>query len=196
VAVTTEEIWTGFRSQLLSYIRARARNVQDAEDILQNVFVKVHRGINALDDEDRLVAWLYRVTHNSIVDFYRKSVPTPTDVEPGPVIEEELPIAEETLAPFLRTLVAELPDKYREAMVLSELEGLTQAEMGRRLGLSPSGAKSRVQRGRVMLRRQLEACCRVEVDCRGHVVDFESAGPQEWDDACACAAPLQITDRA
>lgn len=192
MAVTTEEIWTGFRSKLLNYIRARARNAQDAEDILQNVFIKVHRSINTLDDEDRLGAWLYRVTHNSIVDFYRKSIPTPTDVEPTTVINEDLPIAEQTLAPFLRTLVSELPEKYREAMVLSELEGLTQVEMGRRLGLSPSGAKSRVQRGRAMLRGELEACCHIEVDCRGHVVDFESTSPREWDADCACAAGGQI----
>ena len=190
--VTTEEIWTGFRSKLLNYIRARARNAQDAEDILQNVFIKVHRSINTLNDEDRAGAWLYRVTHNSIVDFYRKSVPTPTDVEPTTVIDEDLPIAEQTLAPFLRTLVAELPVSYREAIVLSELDGLTQAEMGRRLGLSPSGAKSRVQRGRAMLRHELEACCHIEVDCRGHVVDFESSRQQEWDASCACAAAPQI----
>ena len=97
VPVNTEEIWTGFRSKLLGYIQARARNVQDAEDILQNVFVKVHRRINTLDDEDRLVAWLYRVTHNTIVDFYRKSVPAPTDIEPTAVFDEDLPVAEQLL---------------------------------------------------------------------------------------------------
>jgi RNA polymerase sigma-70 factor (ECF subfamily) len=193
VTVTTEEIWNGFRSKLLGYIRARSRNVQDAEDILQNVFLRVHRGIDGLNDDDRLVSWLFRVTHNSIVDFYRKSVPTPTDREPVEVIDDDLPIAEQSLAPFLRTLAEELPEKYRQAIALSEFDGLTQAEMGRRLGLSASGAKSRVQRGRAMLRAQLETCCHVELDCRGHVVDYESATAQAWDDSCACAAPLQIS---
>jgi len=186
MAVTTQEIWTGFRTKLLSYIRARSRNSHDAEDILQEVFLKVHRRIDTLQDDDHVAAWLYRVTHNTIVDYYRKIRPTPTDVDPIAVSEDDIPVAERSLAPFVADLVAELPAIYAEALTLTELEQLTQTEMARRLGLSISGAKSRVQRGRAMLRDQLLACCQVQLDCQGHVIDYESHSPEPWPDECAC----------
>jgi RNA polymerase sigma-70 factor (ECF subfamily) len=186
VAVTTEEIWTGFRSKLLAYIRARSRNTQDAEDILQDVFLKVHGRIGTLEDDSHLGAWVYRVTHNAIVDFYRKKHPVPIVVDPATVAEDDIPIAEQSLAPFLGDLLADLPAIYREALTLTEVEGLTQVEMAGRLGLSTSGAKSRVQRGRAMLRDQLLECCRVELDCRGHVIDYESREAEPWSEDCAC----------
>jgi RNA polymerase sigma-70 factor (ECF subfamily) len=187
MTTTTEEIWTAFRHQLYTYIRARARSPQDAEDIRQDVFVKVHRGIRNLEDEAHLSSWLYRVTHNTIIDHYRKKRPEPTLEEPPAAIEDDLPIAEQKLAPFLRELIDGLPTAYREALTLSEIDGLTQTEMGQRLGLSASGAKSRVQRGRAMVREQLLECCHVELDRRRHVIDYAPAGSERWPDGCSCA---------
>lgn len=187
MAVTTEEIWTDFRTRLLAYIRARSRTTQDAEDILQDVFVKVHRRVATLEDEAHLVSWLYRVTHNTIVDHYRRKRPIPTDVDPAEAAEDDIPIAEQALAPFLRELMVDLPLAYRQALTMTELGGMTQTEMGRRLGLSPSGAKSRVQRGRAMLRAQLLSCCELELDCRGHVIDYGPRHSETWPAGCACA---------
>jgi len=187
MAVTTDEIWIGFRGRLFAYIRARARSTQDAEDILQDVFVKVHRRIGSIDEEAHLASWLYRVTHNTIIDHYRRKQLLPTPEVPPAVADDAGPVAEERLAPFVRDLLQELPGTYREALTLTELEGLTQAEMGRRLGLTSSGAKSRVQRGRTMLREQLLACCHVELDTRRHVIDYTSRRSEEWPESCPCA---------
>lgn len=189
---TTQDAWTGFRSKLFAYIRARARTTEDAEDILQDVFLKVHRRIGTLEDQDRLGPWLYRITHNTIVDFYRRQQPTPTPVDPPGLVEEDIPIAEQRLARFLRDLIEDLPDRYRQALTLTDLDGLTQAEMAIRLGLSTSGAKSRVQRGRKMLRDRLLTCCHIELDCRGHVVDYESRNSGQWPENCPCAPDQDI----
>jgi RNA polymerase sigma-70 factor (ECF subfamily) len=194
MSVTSEEAWTRYHDRLLGYIRARSRSAQDAEDILQDVFVKVHRRVGTLEDDAHVGAWLYRVTHNTIVDYYRKAQPLPTVIDPASVPADEIPVAEQRLAPFLTGLVDELPDIYREALILTELEGLTQTEMAHRLGLTPSGAKSRVQRGRAMLREQLLACCEVELDCRNHVMDYESRTSEPWPAKCPCA-PEQHADR-
>ena len=188
MTVTTEEAWTRFRSKLLAYVRARSRSREDAEDILQDVFVKVHRRIATLEDDTSLGSWLYRTTHNAIIDHYRKKQPIPSPVELAEPPRGDSPTAEQTLAPFLTELVADLPDIYREALTLTELEGLTQTEMARRLGLSTSGAKSRVQRGRAMVRDQLQRCCHVELDMRGHVIDYEHRPTVRWPEGCACTA--------
>lgn len=186
MTVTTEDVWTAFRQRLYAYIRARSRSSEDADDILQDVFVKVHERIGTLEDEAHLTSWLYRVTHNTIVDHYRKKQPPPTLQEPPADVEADVPIAEEKLAPFLNELIDALPSKYREALTLTELEGLTQQEMGRRLGLSTSGAKSRSQRGRAIMRDQLLDCCHIELDVRRHVIDYQQANPEPWPEDCPC----------
>ena len=80
--------------------------------------------------------------------------------------------AERELARCLLPLMNRLPPAYRRAVTLAELEGLTQREVASSLGLSLSGAKSRVQRGRQMLAESLQDCCRVEFDRRGGIADY------------------------
>jgi len=185
--VTTEQVWVGFRRRLYGYIRARSRSTADADDILQNVFIKVHRHLGTLADETRLTSWLYRITHNEIIDYYRSRQPPPSPGPAPPLGDDDEPRAERTLAPFLRELINELPEHYRDALRLTEIEGLTQHEMGHRLGLSISGAKSRVQRGRAMLRSRLLDCCRVGLDCRGHLIDYSSRTAEVWPEDCPCS---------
>jgi RNA polymerase sigma-70 factor (ECF subfamily) len=184
----TEEIWGAFRSRLYAYIRARSRSADDAEDILQEVFVKVHRRIGTVEDDARLTSWLYRVSHNTIVDYYRKRRAVPVSEPPMPPVcdDDDRPAPEEILAPFLGELVGSLPTPYRDALTLTELDGLTQKEMGRRLGLSTSGAKSRVQRGRTMLRERLLDCCDIELDGSSHIVEFSYRRPDPPPEKCAC----------
>lgn len=189
MSITTEEAWTGYRDGLLRYIRARSRSIQDAEDILQEVFVKVHRRIGTLQDDRNLGAWLYRVAHNAVVDFYRKKVPIPVAEVPEVVAvrrDEPCP-AEQTLAPVVGVVVGSLPTIYRQALTLTEVEGLTQTEVARRLGLSNSGAKSRVQRGRALAREWLLACCDVELDRRRHVIDYTVRQRTRHVETCPCA---------
>ena len=87
-------------------------------------------------------------------------------------------------------MIDSLAPAYREALVLVDLNGLTQQAAAKRLGLSLSGVKSRVQRGRRQLRCRLEACCVVEFDRRGGIVDYvvrgESASPCEISEASGC----------
>ena len=82
----------------------------------------------------------------------------------------------EGLKQAFRRMVEELPEPYREAVRLADLEGVPQTELAERLGISVSGTKSRVQRGRQMLRKELEECCRFEFDRRGKVIDFTPKG--------------------
>jgi RNA polymerase sigma-70 factor (ECF subfamily) len=171
---TTTQIWEEFSQSLHKFIRARVSDPDDAEDILQDVFLKIHTRIDSLQDEDRLASWLYQVTRNTITDYYRAQRPV---VElPETLVVDPLPVEsdpEAELAAGLREfMLASLPDIYRQALVLTEIEGLKQAELAERMGISLSGAKSRVQRGRDILRQALLKCCHFEFDRRGGVVTY------------------------
>lgn len=187
--VSIDQVWDDFTAQLRRFIAGRIQNEADADDILQEVFIKIHRSIDRLEDQSKLQAWVYQIARNAIIDYYRKSeqaVEAPgelPEVLTEGSSEEEV---EAEVATWLQPMMEELPEKYREALHLTEIQGLTQKEMAERLNISLSGAKSRVQRAREKLKGVLLECCHVEVDRRGKVVDWESKEP----DCRYCTVPL------
>jgi RNA polymerase sigma-70 factor (ECF subfamily) len=168
---TVESIWNTLASQVRSFIRSRVRDHTAAEDILQDVFVKIHQKLPSLRLSERLDAWVWRIVRNAIADHYRRSRPALplSDVDlPGSEAESDLP----ELNSCVRKFINQLQPAYRDALLLTEWEGLNQHEMGKRLGLSPSGAKSRVQRARNQLKTLLLDCCNFELDRRGNVLEM------------------------
>jgi RNA polymerase sigma-70 factor (ECF subfamily) len=171
MTATVEEIWRKLASELRGFIRARVSDHAAAEDILQDVFVKIHRKLPTLRADERLEAWVWRITRNAIADHFRRtrpSDPLPDDLPMESEDEVELP----DLNPCVRRFVGQLAPAYRDALILTEWRGLTQQEMAKRLGLSVSGAKSRVQRARSQLKELLLDCCRFEIDRRGNVLEM------------------------
>jgi RNA polymerase sigma-70 factor, ECF subfamily len=188
-AVSIDQVWDDFTAQLRRFITSRVGNETDADDVLQEVFIKIHRGIDRLEDPSKLHAWVFQITRNAIIDYYRKSDYSVDVTSEFPdVLAEEVgnEEVESEVATWLRPMIAELPEKYREALQLIDLQGLTQKELAERLNISVSGAKSRVQRAREKLKKVLLECCHVEVDRRGKVVDWESREP----DCRYCTVPL------
>jgi RNA polymerase sigma-70 factor (ECF subfamily) len=142
-----------------------------AEDILQDVFVKIQARLDQLKDPAKLQSWIYLIARNAIIDHYRTQKDT---VEvPETLLAESEPESGETeeLKASFRRMIYSLPEPYRDALVLTEFEGLTQQQLANRLGISLSGAKSRVQRGREQLKQMLHECCTFEFDRRGKVID-------------------------
>ena len=170
---TLEQIWHEFAEKLGKFIRTRVSDRAAAEDILQEVFVKIQKRLGQLQEPAKLQGWIHLIARNAVIDYYRARKET---VEmPETLAEEREPASAELddLKASFRRMIDSLPEPYREAVVLTELEGLTQKELAERLGISLSGAKSRVQRGRQQLKEMLLDCCRFEFDRRGGVVDCE-----------------------
>jgi RNA polymerase sigma-70 factor (ECF subfamily) len=169
----TEKIWMEFSGRLKGYIAKRVNNPMIADDILQDVFLKIHSNIHTLKDSSKLQSWIYQITRNAIIDYYR-SHRMEYDLPEDLADTEELSSNESTkkLAGGLKDMIRLLPPKYGNALMLTEFEGLTQVELAQKLGLSVSGAKSRVQRGREMLKDMFYACCHFEFDRRRTVIDY------------------------
>ncbi|MCI0465246.1 MAG: RNA polymerase sigma factor SigZ [Gemmataceae bacterium] len=173
---TTDAIWARLSADLRRFIRRRVADDHVADDLLQETFVRVHRNLPALQEADRLAAWVYQIARNVLHDHYRKAATTTVelaDADPADESDAHLSCLRGRAAEWLGEMVNQLPEGYRQAVQLSEIEGLPQQEVADRLGLSLSGAKSRIQRGRVMLKGVLEQCCHFEFDQRGNVMDYE-----------------------
>ncbi len=173
----TQRIWREFGDDLRRFILRRVASPEDAEDLLQETFIKIHGKLDTLQDNERLSAWIYQIARNTITDHYRRQRAVESLPEGGieDLMVEQGEIGndmEQIVGGWLRPMVEELPERYRQALWLTEFEGLTQREMAEQLDLSYSGAKSRVQRGRSMLKQQLVDCCHFEFDRRGSIIDY------------------------
>ena len=182
--VDTSGVWREFRGRLLGYITTRVDTPEDAEDILQEVMLRIHRNRDELDRVQKISSWVYRVTSNAITDYYRRparrELPAGADVDPAdadraaPVVDDGDADIRAELARCLRPMIDHLPTGHAQALRLTEFEGMTQTAAAAHLGLSVSGLKSRVQRARRQLKQLLLDCCHVDVDTRGGVTDFRT----------------------
>jgi RNA polymerase sigma-70 factor (ECF subfamily) len=172
----TTEIWREFGDRLKGFILKRVRNRHDAEDILQDVFIKIHNGIDKLEEKDKLQSWVYQITRNKIIDYYRRQTDVTVSSEISEdIVDESIPsqMNNKEIASCLKPMIDQIPEKYKQAVTLTEINGLTQKEMAEKLGLSLSGAKSRVQRGRDKLKELLLECCHFEFDRLGNILDYQ-----------------------
>ena len=188
--LSTEKIWEDFSEKLHSFITYRVSNMSHVDDILQDVFIKIHMNINTLEDSTKIRSWIYQITRNTIIDYSRKQKIKMEDIESFPVEDEDTPLTVDEIegedpakevASGLKEMIEELPDKYSQALLLVEFQGLSQVELAKRLGISFSGAKSRVQRGRQMLKDSLMKCCHFEFDRYGTIIGMSPA-------CCCCCS--------
>ena len=166
----TPDFWQEHKQRLQHFIRKRVADPHSADDILQDVLLKAHSRIHSLNNPASVSAWLFRIATNTITDYYRshrKTEALPEDLS-NPEVEASA-LAE--LAECIQPLITQMPETYRQALELTELQGLPQKQVAQQLGLSLSGAKSRIQRGRDKLRHEILECCELET-AGGRVIDF------------------------
>jgi RNA polymerase sigma-70 factor (ECF subfamily) len=190
----SQAIWEDFHGRLRSFVSRRVNQPADAEDVVQEIFLHIHRNLATVKDEARLPAWIFKIARNAIVDYFRKNArPTEGFAEdfdlPAPTEQPEIDYsALNELAHCLEPMIEALPESYRHAIRLTELSGVTQSEAARQTGLSVSGMKTRVQRARRKLKAMLLQCCEIELDNRRGVIAYQrrSGG------CCPCVADRQI----
>jgi RNA polymerase sigma-70 factor (ECF subfamily) len=175
-----EAIWREFHDGLLGFISRRVPSRETAEDILQDVMLRIHRSAAGVERAEAVGAWVHAIARNAIVDYYR-SASVRRELAGGSEIDLEAEVGEPDadppdvrgeLAACVAPLLRQLSPSFRDALTLTELEGMTQEEAAARMGLSLSGMKSRVQRARRQLKQVLVQCCEIERDVRGGLTDY------------------------
>jgi RNA polymerase sigma-70 factor (ECF subfamily) len=196
----TELPWEELHENLRGFVGRRVRNPSDVEDLVQRVLLQIYKGLGSLRDAERLHAWVYRAARNAIADYYRspalrRELPAgdAQDVAANPAAEPpEAEVQDDETALFelascMTPLLRQLPAPYLDALTLTDLQGMNQADAARRTGVSLSAMKSRVQRGRKQLKAILEECCRIEIDRRGGVMGYEARREGACDSCGPCA---------
>lgn len=171
-------IYNQFHQALLGFIKSKVNNHHDAEDILQNVFIKISSGIDDLSQKEKLHSWIYAIARNSIIDYYRASS-NKKDVLIGDDISESFTLEEyndttKGLDCCLMNLMNQLPEEYKNLIIDVELNGVKQKELAQKYNLAYPSIRSRVQRGREKFKQLLLNCCNIESDNRGNILNVVS----------------------
>jgi RNA polymerase sigma-70 factor (ECF subfamily) len=172
MTTTTETIWKAFHHELFNFINKRVKDKDISNDILQDVFIKIHLKLKTLSDKDKLASWVYQITRNSILDYFRKQKPK-VSLSDNLIELEEEKVFNAELANCLKPMIEQLPDNYKEAILQTEMGVLSQKEYADKLGISYSGAKSRIQRARQQLHTLFNECCSIESDKYGNIMEHE-----------------------
>ena len=163
----TKNLWDEFSKELLRFITSKTGDADLAKDLLQEVFIKVHLKIPQLDNRQQIRSWLYTVSGNAVTDHFRNKISTTSLPE---IKEEEEAENTHTAENCLMPLINELPEKYQQALLLSEIYNMKQKNVAEVLGISISGAKSRIQRGRKLLQEGYINCCSYSLNKHGKLV--------------------------
>lgn len=172
-----DTLWTQTHTCLCWFIFSRVGSEEDAEDILQDVFLRVYRQLGTVRDPQRLESWVYQITRNRIIDHYRSRrqwVDLPENLVTKDDAAEEP--SEETsihLLPYVCEVIEALPEPDQEALLQADYQGMTQPELACQLGISLSGTKSRVQRARQKVKKALLDGLDIEFDTRGGILNYQ-----------------------
>lgn len=170
---STTYLWNNFSGNIREFLLKRVKQREDAEDVLQEVFIKIHNNLNELKDERKLIPWIYKIVRNTLTDYYRKNNKLYTELKEDQFSEANVDDREETflhLSFCLNSFIDRLPQIYREPLVLSDIKGFKQRDIARELDMSYSGLKSRIQRGREKIRAMFIECCKITFDKEGKQV--------------------------
>lgn len=168
-------LYQQFHQSLYNYIRSKVRTIEDAQDILQNVFVKISSHAESLSSKERIQHWLFTITRNTIIDYYRvnanKKSSSISDGLADELSDESSMDPTKGLDRCLHNLIALLPDDYRDIIIDSEINGVPQKSLAEKYDMAYPSMRSRVQRGRERLKQILHNCCHIQSDRHGNILE-------------------------
>jgi len=174
-----DQLWDEFNVTLRNYINSKVSNIHDVEDILQNVFIKIYKSIDKLEKQEAIKPWIYTITKNTIIDFYKKKKDIAVSPETLHFIEDEIDIIDnmnEDISKCVKSMIFDLPEKYKAVYNRYENEEMKHKEIAIELDISVSASKVRLKRAKDMFKEKLLNCCHFEVDSYGNILDYKSKG--------------------
>ncbi len=170
-ALEFQNVYDTFHPKIHRYL-ARMTGAAEADDLTQEVFMKVSRGLKGFRGESKLSSWIYRIATNTALDHLRRTSQTTTEIPSVDMEREEEPIRLRGAIPLIdrqliqkemnaciRNVIKKLPEEYRTVIVLRELEEFRNNEIAEILQVSLDTVKIRLHRARAKLREELENLC-------------------------------------
>lgn len=162
----TQRIWEDFKDEIYFFILKKVKNTGAANDIFQNTFLKIHKNLDKLKEDEKIRAWAFQIARNEIANFFKKEslyVEKPYD-------SNDLKINNyEEICCFDR-FINELPEIYKEAIELVYINGKKQQEAADTLEISLANLKARIRRAKELLKKNFNECCKYDLNKNGDLI--------------------------
>ena len=171
--MNVETIWAEYQTSLKAFLYKNVTNQADVEDLLQEILIKTYQNLQNVNDAHKVKSWLFKIAHNSIIDFYRQSgkdkVLADNELwynQPQQDVYQQL---SRGVVPFINGL--EETDK--QLLTAIEIDGLSQKAYAEKMDIKYSTLKSQVQKSRSQLYGLFKQCCNLNLDKKGNLIDIE-----------------------
>ena len=162
----TYKIWDSFNDELYFFILKKVKNKEIANDIFQNTFLKIHKNVSMLKDEEKVKAWIFQISRNEIVNYFNKEAVYVTESN----VDKEIPSQKYQRICCFDKFINELPEMYRKVIELIYIHGLKQKDVSKKLEISLENVKARVKRAKDILKKNFNECCKYELDKNGKLI--------------------------
>ncbi len=166
--MNTKEIWDIYSDELKRFIISRVKNESLADDILQDVFIKIHVNLQTLKNKSKLKPWVFQIGRNTMMNYFKSNHIT-YEFEDS-LTKGELQKQEHNEFDCLQGILKNLPKKYQNPIFLADIKGLKQQEVARQLKLPLPTVKSQIQRGRKLIAQGFMDCCGFVMNEKGNLV--------------------------
>jgi len=176
-ALSLESVWSEYQHALKSFLYSKVNNPDDVEDLQQEILIKTYQSLGTIQDVSSVKSWLFQLAHHTIIDFYRKRARQQREGELHAEdlwFEQQEPSLEQEMAACIKPFVDALPAEQSQLLDAVDLQGESQKRLAQKTGVSYSTLKSRVQKGRIELKKLFEQCCTLQLDKHGNLVDCEA----------------------
>ncbi|MGY6649781.1 sigma-70 family RNA polymerase sigma factor [Wenyingzhuangia sp. IMCC45574] len=166
--MSTQDIWNLYANDLKTFILSKTHDTTIAEDLLQDVFIKVHTKKEFLEKEESIKSWLFSIANRTVLDYFRSEAKKITDTDntaTNTFNDSENHHAVDCILP----LILRLPKKYKEVLLLTTVKGLKHTQVANQLKISLPATKSRILRGKELLKQGFMDCCNYTLDENGHL---------------------------
>ena len=168
-------IWIDLNEELYKFILGKIKDEQTSKDIHQDVFLKVQTKIHQLKHTSKLTSWVYQITRNAIIDYFRKEKDKNISINDFDIPETDTDNFEySNLTNCINQKIENLSSQHKEAIILTSFKNYSQKKLSEHLKISYSGTKSRVQKAKEILKENILDCPNVESDRTGKLLDFEN----------------------
>lgn len=170
--MTTKAVWETYNIEIKNFILSKIQDKHIANDLLQEVFIKVHTKINTLRDIDKLKSWIFSITRNTLLDYFKSSKRTINTQKNNIEVLDESILLSDNHSEYdcLYGIIKNLPKKYRDPLFMADIKGMKQRSIANILKLPLPTVKSQIQRARRMIGQGFMDCCGFELNDKGFLV--------------------------
>lgn len=164
----TKKVWDLYAQDVKHFIFAKVKDAELADNLLQETFIKVHIKMDNLKDTTKLKPWIFTIARHTVMDYFRKHEVSGSGSQDD-IVSIIIP-REHTKEDCLHCIIKSLPKRYRDPLILADIQGLKQAQISEQLHLPLSTVKSQIQRGRKLIAQGFVDCCDFKMNDDGYLV--------------------------